>query len=471
MTHYDLAIIGSGSGNSLITPYWDDKKVALIDAGIFGGTCLNVGCIPTKMFAYPAQLAASTTEARKLGVNLTHEGSDWAAIRDRIFGRIDAISEGGRRYRADELENVDLYQEHVSITADHKLLTDSGTTISATKIVVAAGSRAVLPQIPGIELPGVHTSDSIMRLESLPGRLVVIGGGYVASEFAAVFASFGSTVTQVNRSGALLREQDTEISVAFTAAATKRWNVELEARPVRIEEHDGHLRVHFARGDEELVLDADAVLVATGRRPNTDTLGVAALGFDLRKNDALCVDEFQRVLRDGEPVEGIFALGDVANVDQLKHVANRETRVVAHNLENPGALRAMDRNAIPAAVFSNPQVASVGLTEDQAREVHGADAVVTSLQSFGSTAYGWAMEDAEGIVKLVAHRETRQLLGAHIMGHEAAMLIQPLIQAMVSGMDAIEMARGPFWIHPALSEVVENALLSLELESRPGDPL
>ena len=193
--------------------------------------------------------------------------------------------------------------------------------------------------------------------------LVVVGGGFVASEVSAVFSSFGSKVTQVNRSGALLREQDADISAAFTDAAAGRWNVELEAKLVRIEERDGHLRLHFARPEGELVLDADTVLVAVGRRPNTDTLGVAALDLDLRPNGALCVDGYQRVTRGGEPVEGMFALGDVANVDQLKHVANREARVVVHNLENPGAMRSMDRSAVPAAVFSNPQVAAVGHSE------------------------------------------------------------------------------------------------------------
>ena len=471
MVHYDLAIVGSGSGNSLITPFWDGKRVAIIDGGRFGGTCLNVGCIPTKMFAYPAQLAAGAAQARELGVDLVHRGSDWAAIRERIFGRIDAISESGRHYRAEQLENVDLYQEHVTLTDDHRLVTDSGTTIDAAQVVIAAGSRAVLPQVPGTGLPGVHTSDTIMRIEGLPDRLVVVGGGYVASEFAAVFASFGSKVTQVNRSGALLREQDAEISAAFTAAAARRWNVELDATLERIEEHGGHLRLHFTRHGGELVLEADTVLVAVGRRPNTDTLGVASLGLDLRGNGALRVDAYQRVLRGGEPVAGVFALGDVANVDQLKHVANREARVVAHNLEHPGQLRAMDRSAVPAAVFSNPQVASVGLTEAQAIHAHGAAHVATVTQPFGSTAYGWAMEDTEGIVKLVAHTGTRRLLGAHLMGHEAALLVQPLIQAMATDLDLVGMARGQFWIHPALSEVVENALLSLGLEPWPGDPL
>ncbi|EMQ98138.1 mycothione reductase [Paeniglutamicibacter gangotriensis] len=470
MAHYDLAIIGSGSGNSLITEYWDTQKVAIIDAGIFGGTCLNVGCIPTKMFVYPGQLAASVTQAKALGVELKFEGADWAGIRDRIFGRIDAISEAGKNYRAHELENVTLYTEHVSFVSEHELRTASGESITADKIVIATGSRAVLPEVPGISLPGVHTSDTIMRLAELPKRLVILGGGYIASEFAAVFAALGSEVVQVNRSGALMRQLDADISAAFTTAAAARWRVELDADLRRISEHDGGLQLEFEQDGAPLTLEADVVLVATGRTPNTDALGVAQLGFDLREDGSLVVDDYQRVLADGEPVPGIFGLGDAANTEQLKHVANREARVLIHNLQHPDAMRPMDRRFVPAAVFTNPQIAYVGATEAQARAQHG-DAVCSVIQDYGSTAYGWAMEDEEGIVKLLAHRETGLLLGAHLMGHEAALLIQPLIQAMSMNLEVNTMARGPFWIHPALSEVVENALLSLQIPARDSDPL
>jgi mycothione reductase len=142
MPHYDLAIIGSGSGNSLITPFWDDKRVALIDGGVFGGTCVNVGCFPTKMFVYPAGLAAVPAEASRLGVQLTLDKVRWTGIRDRIFGRIDAISEDGRRYRAEESKNVDLYREVVRFTGPRSLRTETGTEITAERVVVAAGSRA-----------------------------------------------------------------------------------------------------------------------------------------------------------------------------------------------------------------------------------------------------------------------------------------------------------------------------------------
>lgn len=471
MAHYDLAIIGSGSGNSLITEHWDGRKVAIIDAGTFGGTCLNVGCIPTKMFVYPAQLAASVAEAKRLGVDLRFEGADWASMRERIFGRIDAISESGRNYRAHELENVTLHTEHVRFVSRHELLTAGGESITADRFVIATGSRAVLPQVPGIELPGVHTSDTIMRLPELPRRLVIVGGGYIASEFAAVFSALGSEVIQANRSGALMRRQDADISDAFTRAAAKRWGVELNAELRGIEKRGQGLAVRFERDGRPLELEADVVLVATGRRPNTDTLGVAEVGFETREDGSLVVDEYQRVLADGLPVPGIFGLGDAANTEQLKHVANREARVVIHNLENPDDMRPMDRRAVPAAVFSNPQIASVGATEAQARAEHGEESVLCVVQPYGSTAYGWAMEDTEGIVKLLAHKDTGLLLGAHLMGHEASLLIQPLIQAMATSLDVNTMARGPFWIHPALSEVVENALLALGVPQGAGGPL
>lgn len=468
MTHYDLLILGSGSGNSLITPYWDDKKVAIVDGGIFGGTCLNVGCIPTKMFVYPAQLADSVDEAAGLGVDLEFKGARWGEIRDRIFGRIDFISDAGRKYRDIELENVDLYAEFATFTSPKSMVTASGKEITADKVVIAAGSRAVLPDIPGIDLPQVHTSDTIMRVD-FPQRVVVVGSGFIAAEFANIFHSLGATVTQLSRSGELLRTHDPLVSERFTAEASKRWNV-LHATPTAVESAtDGGVVVRYANpaqsGTEAGEIAADVVLVATGRVSNVDRLDPQPAGFDVA-DGILSVDEFQRVLSNGQPLDGVFALGDVSNTYQLKHVANREARVVIHNLEHPEDLRATDHRAVPSAVFTHPQVASVGLTEPQARELAeregwAEDELAIAVQEYGSTAYGWAMEDQTGFVKLLARKSTGEILGAHLMGHEASNLIQPLVQAMQFGTDAHTLARAPYWIHPALMEVVENALLSL----------
>ncbi len=462
---YDLAIIGSGSGNSLVTPYWDDKRVAIIDSGTFGGTCLNVGCIPTKMFAYPASLAAVPEEAGRLGVDLGIGGADWPGIRDRIFSRIDSISAGGLRYRDVELQNTTVIPEETRFTGTHQLTTASGRVLEAADIVVAAGSRPVLPRVPGVDLPQVHTSDTVMRLPRLPERIVVLGGGYIAAEFAAIFSGLGSSVVQVNRSPKLLRHFDATISERFTELASTQWRVETGWTVSRIEEGlDGWVTVHFdGPTNTTWEVDAEVVLVAHGRTPNSDRLDPAAAGLDLHDDGRLVVDEYQRLLSGGQPVRGLWALGDVSSAEQLKHVANHDQRIVSHNLEHPDDLRANTLGPVPAAVFSRPQVASAGLTEAQAVEQYGADRITVKEQNYGDVAYGWAMEDGTSLCKVIADRQTGRLLGAHLIGREAPNLIQPLVQAMSMGLDAHSMARGQYWIHPALTEVVENALLGLDV--------
>jgi mycothione reductase len=196
--------------------------------------------------------------------------------------------------------------------------------------------------------------------------------------------------------------------------------------------------------------------VATGRRPNSDRLNLSAAGVETSADGRIVADEFQRTT-----APGVWALGDASSAARLKHVANHEARTVAHNLAHPDDLRASDHRFVPSAVFTHPQIASVGLTEQQAK----ADGrrYVSAVEHYSSTAYGWAMEDATSICKLLADPDTGQLLGAHILGEQASTLIQPLIQAMSFGLPARSMARGQYWIHPALSEVVENALLALPL--------
>ncbi len=476
MTYYDLAIIGSGSGNSLVTPEWDDKKIAIIDGGIFGGTCLNTGCIPTKMFVYPAEIGHRVAEVESLGVDATVQGARWSDIRDRIFGRIDAISEGGRKYRAEDLDNVTLFSENARFTSLNTLETDSGQIVEAGQIVLAAGSRAVKPDIKGMDLPQVHTSDTVMRVDTLPDRVLIIGGGYIAAEFAGIFTGLGSSVTMVNRSGTLLRGQDTTVTERFTDSAAETWDLKLHCVVESMTANTGgSVTANLAStlDSSEETIEADLILVATGRVPNSDTTGCESVGIDLELDGRVRVDPYQRVLANGEPVEGLWALGDISSEHQLKHVANHEARVVGHNLVHPDDLRESNHRFVPAAVFTHPQIAAVGLTEDQAlaRERRTGLETVIAVQEYGSTAYGWAMEDTTGFVKLIAEKESGKLLGAHIMGHEASILIQPLIQAMSFDLTVTDMARGQYWTHPALTEVVENALLSLNVDAKPGQPV
>ncbi|GEL26841.1 mycothione reductase [Pseudonocardia sulfidoxydans NBRC 16205] len=462
MRHHDLVVIGTGSGNSIIDDRFADLDVALVEHGVFGGTCLNVGCIPTKMYVYSADLAEAVRRAARYGVDATLDGVRWPDIRDRVFGRIDPIAQGGKEYRMDPVRtpNVTTYLGHARFTGDRTLAvapTDGGPveTITADRVVVAAGGR---PHVPDPILDaGVpyETSDTIMRIEKLPQRLVVLGGGYIASEFAHVFSAFGVEVTLVARGGHLLRLADETLGRAFTTIAQERWDVRLNtvAQSARTLD-DGSVELTLTDGS---VATGDVLLVATGRVPNGDLLDVAAGGIATHPDGRVVVDDTQAT-----SAPGVWALGDVSSEYQLKHVANHEMRVVQHNLLHPDEPRRTDHRFVPSAVFTEPQLAGVGLTEAQCTAA-GLD-YVTKVQRFGDVAFGWAMEDTTGLCKLIAERGTGRLLGAHIMGPQASSLIQPLIQAMTFGLDARTMATGQYWIHPALPEVVENALLGLPLD-------
>ncbi len=457
--HFELLIIGTGSGNSIITPEIEGSNVAIIERGAFGGTCLNVGCIPSKMFVYAADMAHHAKyDGPRLGVDTTFNGVDWPAIRDRVFGRIDPIAEGGERYRTEEQENVTVFRGSARFTGDKTVevaMNDGGTeTVTADKIVLAAGARVSVPQMITDSGVDYHTSDTIMRIDELPEHLIVLGGGYIGAELGNVFGSFGCKVTILNRSGSLIRFEDPDISSRFTADYSKRFDVRLNTNLVSLSQDGDQISITIDQGEGEEVITGDAFLVATGRVPNGDELNVTATGVELNERGYVVTNEF---LQTAHP--DIWALGDITNPQQLKHLANIDARAVAHNLVHPDDLRSIDRSCAPHAVFGHPQVASVGLTEPQA--IEAGHNIITTLHEFGGAAYGWAMEDTTSACKLVADADTRLLLGAHIIGPQASTLIQQLIQGMAFGTTVDQMARDQIYIHPALTEVVEQALLNL----------
>lgn len=457
MAHHDLVIIGTGSGNSIPGPEFDHLSIAIVEAGVFGGTCLNVGCIPTKMYVYPAETARAAREAGELGVSFAEPSVDWPRIRDRVFGHIDAIADGGRAYRSGpDTPNITVYGGEGRFTGFKTLQVTYADgrpcdTVTSDRWVLAAGGRPSLPPIQGLELgPMVHTSDTIMRIDKLPRSLIVIGGGFIAAEFAHVFSSFGVKVTQVNRSKLLLRNHDSDIARRFTEVASRTWNVVsgIDFHSAAVD--DDGVTVCWKGGSAR----AEMALVATGRIPNSDRLAPEVTGVAVASNGKVQVDEYQRT-----NVDGIYALGDLSSPYDLKHVANHEMRVVKHNLAHPDDLITTDHRFVPSAVFTHPQIAAVGSKEEDL--VRRGVPYVAVTQEYGSTAYGWAREDTTGFVKLLADPITHQLLGAHVIGPEAATIIQPLIQAMSFGLDGLRMATGQYWIHPAMTEVIENALLQL----------
>jgi mycothione reductase len=461
-THFDLAVIGSGSGNSLVTPDFDGKRVAVIESGRFGGTCLNVGCIPTKMYVYAADVAESARHASRYGVDASVDGVRWPDIRDRIYGRIDPISDAGRAWRVDG-PNTTAYFGRARFTGPRCLSISTGKSdtgisrITADQVVIATGSSPTIPPVVAESGVAFHTSDTALRLERLPERLVIIGGGYIAAEAAHVYSALGVAVTVVARGSKLLSHLDADIADRFTELARRRWDVRLGVKVTSVlGDGSGGSEVRLDLSDGSTAA-GDLLLVATGRGPNTADLDAAAGGVELRDDGRVLVDAFGRT-----SAPGVWSLGDVSSDYQLKHVANHEARMVAHNLVHPGDLRAFDHRYVPSAIFTSPQIASVGLTEQAARSQ--GRRFVTARQRFGDTAYGWAMEDTTGFAKVLADPATGELLGAHLIGPQSSNLIQPLIQAMSFGQRAHDVAKGQYWIHPALAEVVENVLLALDVD-------
>ncbi|MCH9669020.1 MAG: mycothione reductase [Actinomycetia bacterium] len=461
MADFDIAIIGTGSGNSILDERYTDKRVAICEKGVFGGTCLNVGCLPTKMFVYAAGVAGQARDSSRFGVDAHVDSVRWADIVSRVFGRIDPLASGGEDYRRSS-PNVEVFASHTRFAGSspgggYRLRTEDGDEFSADQVVIATGARATVP--PAIASCGVgyHTSDTIMRIADLPEHIVIVGGGFVAAEFAHIFSSLGSRVTIVLRGTTLLSHTDDTVCERFTDIAAKKWEIRSRRNIVRGSgTGQGGAEITLELDDGSTV-HCDTLLVATGRVPNGDQIDAHHAGVQVNAG-LVVVDEFQRTT-----AKDVFALGDVCSPYQLKHVANHEARVVKHNLlqdwEDTASLMKANHRNVPAAVFTEPQIASVGLTENQARAA--GYRIRSKVQDYSDVGYGWAMEDSAGFAKLILDEDSGMLLGAHIMGHQAPSIIQPVIQAMSFGLRAQDMARGQYWIHPALPEVIENALLAL----------
>ncbi|MCX5409228.1 mycothione reductase [Streptomyces sp. NBC_00335] len=458
MRHHDLVVIGAGSGNAVIDDSFAGLDVAIVEEKWFGGTCLNAGCIPSKMFAYAAHVARTVGEAGTYDVGAELLGVRWRALRDRVFGRLDADREEGRRGRR-ESDSVTVYEGRARFTGPRELridLADLGggfVDISARQLVIAAGGRPLVP--PPVLDSGLpyETSDTVMRIDAPPRRLAVLGGGYIAAELAEVFAAAGSSVVIVEKEDRLLGPQDETVAERFTELARSRYDLRLGREVTAVGGRPGALRLTL---DDASTVEADTLLVAAGRVPNSDRLNLDAAGVATHGDGRIVVDAHQRTT-----AQGVFALGDICTPVPLKHVANREAQVVAHNLRHPDDLIAADHDLVPAAVFTSPQIASIGATGQDCRD-RGLNPLVGEAR-YADIAYGWAMEDTTGFCKVLAERGTGRLLGAHLMGPQAATLIQPLVLAMTLGIDARTLAGSPYWIHPALTELVEKALLDLGL--------
>ena len=346
---FDLVIVGAGSGNSIPDHRFAGWSMAIVEKADFGGTCMNRGCIPSKMFVYTAEVAETVKHAGRYGVHASFDHAEWPAVRDRVFDRIDPIGPAGERWRSEQPDTTVIKGEARFV--DGTTLEVDGRRFRGRHTVLAAGSRPFVPPYPGIDQVDYCTSDTIMRLERLPEHLVILGGGVIASEMGHVFDGLGCRVTIVTRGRGLLSGEDAEVSEAFTAVSSRRFEIVTGARDVEFEAAAGGFVLRCVDGSGAAVeVRADTLLVATGRVPNSDLLDVDVAGID--------IDEVGRVVvnrRLETNVPGVWAFGDLSSHFPLKHLANAEARVVADNIINPDEPREIDYGGHPRATFGAPR--------------------------------------------------------------------------------------------------------------------
>jgi len=454
MQPFDLIVIGSGSGLEVSSEAADrGLSVAVVEHGPFGGTCLNRGCIPSKMLIHSADVMETIRRAELFGITAQVASVDWDSIVKRVVSTVDsdaqAVEEGNR-----QRPNITVFKD-TGRFVEHKVLEVGSERIRAETIVIAAGSRPRIPDIDGLSEVPFITSDEALRLPRQPPRLVIVGGGYIAAELAHFFGALGTQVTIVHRGPRLLRLEDDDVSARFTEVYQRRFTMLLNT-VVRRAYRDGlEIVLELASDGQQRTLTADALLLAVGRVPNTDLLDVTQTGVAVDERGFIKVDKYLQT-----DVLGVWALGDIVGRYLLKHSANLEAAHVAQNIFNPEDKAPVDYHAMPHAVFASPQVASVGLTERQARE-QGLP-YVASTYSYYDSAYGASIEDRDGFVKALAHRETGEILGCHIIGSEASILIQEVANAMRMRLTTDAIAQS-IYVHPALPEVVQRAFGSLPI--------
>src|SRR5258708_17875370 len=354
---YDLVIVGAGSGNMLPGEEFGSWRVAVVETDRFGGTCLNRGCIPSKIFVYTADVSRTVQHAGRYGIKAKWGGADWPAIRDRVFGRIDPVHAKAVAYR--RKSGIDVISGEARF-AGPKQLKVGDDEISADRFVLATGSRPLVPDVPGLAAVRYFTSDTVMRLDPLAQSTVVLGGSYIAAEMSHIFGSLGTKVTIVARGAQMLSQHDTDVRMQFTAAYADRFDLRLNSAVERLSLTRRGLRAEILTPSGAETVEAELLLVATGRMPNSDRLDVEAAGIE--------VDAHGHVRTDGTyqtNVPGIWALGDVANHFQLKHMANAEARLVRHNLLHPDRPWRTPFSVVPSAVFADPHSASVVATQQE----------------------------------------------------------------------------------------------------------
>jgi len=449
MKRYDVIVIGSGGGAKITSPAARlGLKVAVIEKDKLGGTCLNRGCIPSKMLIHPADVARQVRQARKFDIHNDPKFTiDFEKLVTRISTTVDRDSQGiVLGYNRNP--NIDFYHENAEFVSN-KVIQAGKERVTADKIFIAVGARPHIPLIDGLKGTPFMTSTEALRNTHLPKKLIVIGAGYIAVELGYAYSALGTDVHFLVRSR-FLKGEDSEVIQEFTKIFTKDHHVHFGVFPVQVRHVNGIFDVTYMDADGRTsIINADALLIATGVVPNNDTLKLQNTDITLTDKGFIKVDDYLRTT-----VDGIHAFGDCVGNYFFRHSVNFEGEYLFDNIFVQKSKKPIQYPPIPHAIFTHPQIAAVGKTEDQLKK-EGIDYVV-GLNRYENSAMGMALLSDHGFCKILIERRSRKILGAHVIGDEASNMIHMLI-AFMNKEGTLDDLLNMVYIHPALSEIVRNA--------------
>ncbi len=459
MKDYDLIVIGTGSAMNIVGPMINanpDMKIAVIDKDDPGGICLTRGCIPSKLLLYPAELIREIGTAGKFGIDVEIKNINFKKVmermRDHISKDIEMIRDG---LSSDDI--IDYYPEIAQFIAPYTLKVGS-ETIKSNMIFLCTGSKTLVPPVKGLDEVQYLTSDTVLKLTELPDSIAIIGGGYIAAEYGHFFSAMGSKVTIIGRNPQFIPEEEPEVSALAKKVMSGHMDLITNHEVIEVQKSaDGMKRViaKDRSSGKELSVEAEEIFIATGRGPNSDILHPEKGMIETDNKGWIVVNEY---LETSQP--NIWAFGDANGKYLFKHVGNYESSIVYYNAVLHKNIK-VDYHAVPHAVFSYPEMASVGLREKEAIEKYGENKVLIGVKRYEDTAKGMAMDAKDYFVKVIVEAGTSRILGAHIIGPHASILIHQIIPMMYTP----EQSAGPIMygmdIHPSLSEVVTRAFNSL----------
>lgn len=463
MKKFDLIVIGSGSGLDVANAAAIEKgfKVAIFEKDKLGGTCLNRGCIPSKLLIHSADIIEIIKKADVFGITVKDYTIDFQQIVNRVNKIVNTESiEIKKGLRASK--NPQLFLQECKFIGEKKILIANDKIITSDTILIASGTRPNIPNIKGLKNVEYITSNEALRLKQQPKSLTIIGGGYIACELAHFFGSLGTKINIIQRNDLLIPNEDTDISTRLTNIFSKKYNIYLgyNAELVFYDSKDKN-SLHNTKIINVIAknkfgnyvkVSSDQLLIAIGRIPNSDLLNIEKSGVKINERGFIVVDEYLET-----NIRGIFALGDIVGKYQFKHNANNEAQFAYNNIVHPDKKIPVNYTAMPHAIFTNPQIAAVGYTEQQLTKEKIE--YEKSIYPYIQTGMGQVIEDKEGFVKFLIDKRNRTILGCHIMGTDASILIHEVLVAMRIGKDEgkIDNITRTIHIHPSLSEVISKA--------------